>query len=417
MEYKKSSQDPKVIAFTYGVIGALLVLVIAGFIAWNSQEEIVQWLSDKQGDQIKTLITQSPNGNEYDGSLVTQETFVVEAVKRANPAVVSVIISKDVPIYEQYYENVNPFGDDFFGFQIPQLRQRQNGTEKREIGGGSGFLVSADGLIITNKHVVVAQDAEYAVFTSDGESYEAEILARDPFFDLAVMKIKGDDFPYLEFADSSEIQLGQSVIAIGNALSEYRNSVSVGIVSGLSRNIVAGTGFGQFEQIEEVIQTDAAINPGNSGGPLLNLSGKVIGVNVAVAGGAENIGFSIPSNKVKSIVDSVIETGRIVRPYIGVRYQTITESLAEANGLPYDYGALIVRGETSEELAVIPGSPANKAGLEENDIILEIDGVKLDERSLASVIRDKQVSDTITLKVYQKGEEREVRITLEELSE
>ena len=348
---------------------------------------------------------------DYD-ALTPQEALVIDAVKKADPAVVSIIITKEVPVVEQYYEN---YGNGPFSFQIPQYRQ--NGTEEQEIGGGSGFIVSEDGYIMTNSHVVDDEAADYTVFMSDGIDYSAEVIAKDSMNDIAVLKIDATELPYLEFGDSDALELGQSVIAIGNPLLEFNNSVSLGIVSGLSRSILAGDGYGKSEQLEGIIQTDAAINPGNSGGPLLNLEGEVIGVNVAVAS-AENIGFSLPGNLVERTFESVQEHGRIVRPYLGVRYLPVTMELKELNGLSVGYGALILRGETMEELAVVPGSPADKAGLEENDIILEIDGEMLEDGSeLARIISKHEIGDTLTLKVLHEGEEIEVEVVLEESPE
>lgn len=361
-------------------------------------------------------IDSTTDSREY----ISQQDLVISATEQASPAVVSIIITKDVPVLEQYYEEFgSPFNDPFFStpgfnFQIPKYRDSGE-TEKKEIGGGSGFIVSADGYIITNKHVVEDEEADYTVFTNDGNKYEAKVIDKDSLNDIAILKIEGGEFPYLEFSDSDALKAGQSVIAIGNPLLEFNNSVSVGVISGLSRNITAGSQIhGQTEYLEGVIQTDAAINPGNSGGPLLDLDGKVIGVNVAVANG-ENIGFSIPANIVKTLFDSVKENGRIIRPFLGVRYVQITEALKEKNGLSVDYGVLVMRGETMEDLAVIPGSPADKAGIQENDIILEVDGDKLEDgKSLAKVIGSKKVGDTIELKILHKGTEKTVTVTLEE---
>ena len=360
-----------------------------------------------------------------------RESKIITAVEKANPAVVSIVITKDVPIIERYYEEIpgggaDPFGGFFgngsfspFSFRVPQYRQ--NGTEKKEVGGGSGFLISADGLIVTNKHVVNQTDVDYTVLMNDGDKYDAEVVARDPVNDLAIIKIIGaesKELPFLELGKSSELKVGQTVIAIGNALAEFRNTVSVGVISGLSRSITAGNGLGQSEDLEEVIQTDAAINPGNSGGPLLDLNGQVIGVNVAVVLGSENIGFSLPVDLVSGVIESVKETGRIVRPYLGVRYVAITPLIKEKNMLSVDYGALVLRGETTEDLAVAPGSPADKADIEEGDILLEIDGVRLEgKNSLTNVIKKKRVGDSIKLKILHKGEEKEITITLEELPE
>jgi len=253
------------------------------------------------------------------------------------------------------------------------------------------------------------------VFLQDGTSSAASVLARDTINDIAVIKIEAESLPFLIFGDSDKLQPGQTVIAIGNALSEFRNSVSVGVISGLARSITAGNGQGQSEELEEVIQTDAAINPGNSGGPLLNTRGQVIGVNVAVALGSENIGFALPSNLVTDIVTGVQENGRIVRPFIGVRYAVITPVMQERNNLPVDTGVLLIRGEELTDLAVLPDSPAAKAGLAEGDIIIAIDGVPLTaDTTLASAIRKKKVGDTITLTVIQNGEEKSLPVTLEE---
>lgn len=395
---------------------AIVTSVITGamFLAWarNNPSSFAQLIAPRSTDN------QTASSTAF---LYPTESIVVNAVKKANPAVVAITVSKNVPVYERYLERVpSPFdgffGDDFFGgFTIPQLRQR--GTELREVGGGSGFLVSADGYIVTNRHVVSDESAEYTVFTNDGKKHDAKVIARDPALDLAIIKINGSGFEHLAFGDSDKVEVGQTVIAIGNALAEFRNTVSVGVVSGLSRSIVASDSLGRnAEALDQLIQTDAGINHGNSGGPLLNLSGEVVGVNVAIAEGAENIGFAISSNSVKSIVESVQKTGKIIRPYLGVRYVEITEEIKEKNKLSVDYGVLVQRGETVSDLAVIPGSPADKVGIVENDIILEIDGVKLTpERSLASIIRTKKVGDTVRLKISHKGEEKSVTVTLEQM--
>lgn len=397
--------------FWNGVLGALVVFVVIFGVLYFYKGKIFNMLAT---DFYKESTTQLGDAKDDDIKSFTQESFVVETVKKTNPAVVAIVVTKDVPKYETYYEQSNPFGNMFPGFSFETPKLKQNGTEKKEIGGGSGFFVSASGLLVTNRHVVSDKDAEYTVFTNDGKKYDAKVLARDSVLDIAVLQVSGTGFTYLEFANSDQIQIGQSVIAIGNALAEFRNTVSVGVVSGLARSITASDGRGSSEILDHVIQTDAAINPGNSGGPLLNLSGNVIGVNVAVAQGSENIGFALPANVVKAVVDSVSQTGKIVRPFLGVRYTQITQAVKEKNKLSVDYGVIISKGETKEELAVIPGSPADKAGLVENDIILEVDGKKLDEKMhLAFIIRDKKIGDTLTLLVLSKGIEKEVSVVLE----
>ena len=410
-------QQGIVVSLIAGLVGGSVVVLLA-----FSHPRLVGILLG-QGSPQREVPIFSP-APEFSAGISAHEERVVAAVQKANPAVVSIVITEDVPVVEQYFEELpgpleDFFGDDFFSpfrFRVPRFRQK--GTERREVGGGSGFIVSSDGLLITNRHVVADEQADYTVFTNDGTKYEVDVVARDPVNDLAVLTVQGGKFPHLMLADSEKLRVGQTVIAIGNALGEFRNTVSVGVVSGLSRSITAGSERGELEQLEEVVQTDAAINPGNSGGPLLNLDGDVVGVNVAVVLGSENIGFALPSSVVKSVVESVQATGKIVRPYLGIRYLAVTPALQERNKLPVDYGALVVRGESGEELAVMSGSPADKAGIQEGDIILEADGVKLEaNRSLAAIIRKKRVGDSLRLKILHQGEEREVAVTLEEISQ
>jgi len=356
-----------------------------------------------------------PGGNS---AILPQEDAVIAAVKKASPSVVSIIITKDLPIYEQYY--LNPF-EDFgpFGFQIPQLRQK--GTEKQEVGGGSGFIVSENGLVLTNKHVAEDKEAEYTVLTNDGKKYPAKVLARDPAQDLAILKIdaKGP-LPVLVLGDSDNLQNGQTVIAIGNVLGEFRNSTSVGVVSGLGRTISAGGGGTQAEVLEGVIQTDAAINPGNSGGPLLNLKGQVIGINVAMAVGAENVGFAIPVNKAKKDIEQVKSSGKITSPFLGVYYTLITPELKEKYNLSVDSGAWIGRGASGEKIkeAIALGSAAEKAGLKVDDIILELNGEKITlDNSLAKIILKYNAGDKVTLKILRSDQEKIVEVTLGERAE
>lgn len=393
-----------VFALGGGVLGSLLTL---GLVA------LVVALSPTLREALVTQ-TSTPTGESVVPVDVAPDTTIPDMVARVNSAVVSVVVTKDVPVYERYLEEWNPFGFWGGGFQVPRVRE--NGTQEQEVGGGSGFVVSADGLIVTNRHVVDDTDARYSVFLGDGTDYEVEVLARDPQLDIAVLKITnlppGTELNHLSFGDSDALRLGEPVVAIGNALAEFRNSVSVGVVSGLARSIVASDGYGRSEALSDVIQTDAAINPGNSGGPLLNLRGEVIGVNVATSRGADNIGFALPAAVVRGVVESVAETGTIVRPFLGVRYAMVTEELRTLNNLPVDYGALIVRGERREELAVMPGSSADKAGLRENDIILAIDGEELRDRDLATVLRSKSADATVELRVWSAGSEKTVSVLL-----
>ena len=408
---------PVALASSLITLGIVALLGIAG------EEQVISYLSRELSERAPVaqsgetpMRTQPSEGaasaqlaTQGDATCVGESNCIVSVIEAANPAVVSVVITKDVPIYERYYEQYG------FGFSVPRVRER--GTEEREVGGGSGFLVSPDGLIVTNRHVVSDPDARYSILRSDGMSHEVEVLARDELLDVAILQVvdpPAAELPHLSFGTSEDLQLGETVIAIGNALAEFDNSVSVGVVSGLSRSITASDGMGQREELREVIQTDAAINPGNSGGPLLNLAGEVIGVNVATSRGADNVSFALPAHIVAEVVASVEEYGEIVRPFIGVRYTMVTERLQELNSLPVDYGALVIRGRSNEELAVMPGSPADRAGIGENDIILAINGTELRETDLATVLREYQPGDTVTLRVYDSGEERTVTVTLTE---
>lgn len=345
-----------------------------------------------------------------------EDATVIATVDKTSPAVVSVVISQDVPKLQRGI--VSPFGFPFF--MMPQDNQdegslNQAPTEKQTVGQGSGFLVSSDGLIVTNKHVVSSVAADYTVITTDGKEFKAEVLARDPNRDIALLKIDGKDLPFLEIGNSDDVKVGQTVVAIGNSLGEFTNTVSKGIVSGLKRNLVADSDLGKSERLSNIIQTDAAINPGNSGGPLLNVSGKAIGVNVAMAQGAQSIGFAIPSNQITKIIDQVRSTGKITTAFLGVRYVMITPELQKESSLPLDHGALILRGEKMTDFAVIPGSPADKAGLMENDIIVEIEGVKIDNTSqVADLIADHNPGDILKVTFWHKGEMKTVSVTLEE---
>ena len=291
----------------------------------------------------------------------TQEEKVINVVKDNSSSVVSVVISKQVPVYEtQYYY---PLGQDNPDFAVPQLKQ--TGTKEEEVGEGSGFIVSADGLILTNKHVVSDDTASYTVVMSDGTKYPATVLAKDPVQDIAIIKIDaGTQLTPLQLGESDNIQVGQSVIAIGNALGEFQNTVSVGVVSGLQRTVVASGETMGTETLEDIIQTDAAINQGNSGGPLLNLKGEVIGINTAVAQNGQNVGFTIAIDKAKRDIEQVKTTGKITYPFLGVRYITIDDNVAKDKNLSVDYGDLMAKGDTADEPAITSGSPAEKAETE-----------------------------------------------------
>ena len=319
-----------------------------------------------------------------------EDATIVSAVKIASPAVVSIIISK----------------------------QNEDSKDFEKVGSGSGFLVSSDGLIVTNRHVVDKTDLKYTVLLNSGDEYVAKILAQDPVLDVAIIKIEVKNSPYLKLANSDNLLVGESVVAIGNALGEFKNTVSAGVVSGLSRNLRAQGGGGFKEFLYKVIQTDAAINKGNSGGPLLNLSGEVVGVNVALAEDSSSIGFSLPINSIKSVIKQVKETGKISRPYVGVRYIVNDENVRKEFSLPISYGVLVQKGSSEDEPAIVPGSPAETAGIKEGDIIFSVDGELVTANNdFMSLIRSKKVGDKITLLVLSKGQEKAIIISLAEVPE
>ena len=249
----------------------------------------------------KLQVLQQSGGS---GTGKSRDEQLTGAVAIASPAVVSIVVSKDVPQLEVVY--TNPFGNDPF-FKDVRIRvptYRQKGVKRQKVGAGTGFIVTVNGYILTNKHVVLDEDASYTVLLSDGSQKSSKVVYRDGALDIALIKIEGSSYPHVSLGNSDALKLGQTVIAIGNALGEYSNSVSVGIISGLNRNLQAGGGNGFVEKLKGMIQTDAAINPGNSGGPLLDLNGHVVGVNVATVVGSNNISFSIPINKIKEVTHS-----------------------------------------------------------------------------------------------------------------
>ncbi len=351
---------------------------------------------------------------ERSAPVSAEDRQVIEAVRAVAPSVVSIIVSKDV---SKLYNSTGVFPFDFFGFGFgqPEAVPPQQG-EKRQIGGGTGFVISADGLILTNRHVVSDAEAEYEAATSDGRVLPAKVVAVDAILDIAVLKVEAQDLPVAPLGESSKLEAGETVIAIGNALSEYSNSVTKGVISGINRRVVAGDGTGASEVIEEALQTDAAINPGNSGGPLIDLRGTVIGVNTAVNRAGQSIGFAIPIDAAKVVIDSYRTHGRIVRPWLGVRYVMLTPESAKANGIAAEQGALVVGGGTGEGAAVLPGSPAEKAGIRPGDVLLDVDGLALGaDRPLASVISRKRAGDVVAIRLLRETSEMTVQATLEEL--
>ena len=349
---------------------------------------------------------------------MTHEEQIISVVQKTLPAVVSIIVGQDLAALEAkgfpFYGEL-PLDGETEQDIVDRLPKTDGG--KIKVGGGSGFIVDSAGYIITNKHVVADPNAEYTVFTPDEEKYAATVLARDPINDVAILKIDAKDLPTIDLGDSNKILLGQSVVAVGNALGEFKNTVSTGIVSGLSRFITAVTDMdGHAERLRGLIQTDAAINPGNSGGPLVNLSSQVIGINSAVVYGAQNIGFAIPINKAKQDLEDVKKFGRLKKPFLGVRYILLSKEFSRKMGAPSEYGALVL--SESGGHAVVKGSGAEKAGIRERDIILEVNGSQIsDKNSLEDIIEKCGIGDHLRVKYLRAGGEHECDLVLSERHE
>lgn len=327
-------------------------------------------------------------------TVVTQESAVIKAVKDTLPSVVTVIIAKTPQA------QTNPF--DLFN-QVPQ---QETIPKKVEQSIGSGFIIDKSGIIVTNKHVVSDTEADYVVMLNDGTKYNAERIVRDPLNDLAIIRISAKKpLTALPLGDSSKLQLGQTAIAIGTPLGEFPNTVTVGVISGIGRGITAGSPYEGFvERLDNVIQTDAAINPGNSGGPLITSAGQAIGVNTAVSQQSQNIGFAIPINVVKDLLDNYDkQTNTILRPFLGVRYQLIDKETALLNKMPA--GAYV--------LEVVEGSSADKAGIKQKDMITEVNGKSVTSTDdIANLVKTLKVGDVLKIKLWRDGEFKNLDVKL-----
>jgi len=372
------------------ILGLILISLIFGGVGGVLGQKIILPLIEQKylNHQEKVVISEKTEKIN-----VEENSATIDAVKKVLPSVVSIVSSKNT---------TNFWGD----ISVQKT-------------GGTGFILTSDGLIITNKHVASDKNTKYTILTYDGKNLEGYVQAVDPVNDIAVLKVKANNLPVVEIGDSSSLVVGQRVIAIGNALGEYHNTVTAGIISGIGRAILAGDETGESERIEGAIQTDAAINPGNSGGPLINLKGQVVGINTAIDKSGQTIGFAIPINLIKPLdnfIKNIKEKGKIVRPMIGVRYVNLTKEIAALNSLPVSEGALIYRDEEKGMPAVVPGSPADKAGLEEGDIITAVNDQKIDqEHSLSYIIQKFQPGEEVELTILRDKKEMKIKLKLAEM--
>jgi len=345
---------------------------------------------------IFTIIPLSGQAAVNSGDALAEQKATVAAINKNLSAVVSITVTET----------------------ITAEKGGQKITQKVKRGSGTGFVISKDGLILTNRHVVnqaTGDNGEYRIRFQSGKSYYAQLIGRDPLNDLAILKIFDKNLPTVELGDSSKLTMGTTVIAIGNSLGRYQNSATKGIVSAIGRNLSASDGDGNNETLTNVIQTDAQINPGNSGGPLIDLTGKVIGINVARDTSGDSIGFAIPINDARTVIDSVKKTGRIIRPRLGVSYLMIDEDLALEKDLPVTEGALIASSDTNP--AITENSPASRAGLMAGDIVLEINAQKINEKnSLVQLVQKYQPGQTIGLKIQRNQQKLIIKVTLDEFS-
>ncbi len=372
----------KISSFFFGMLFALALLAASLLGALADRVFVISplnWVTQRTGQS--SVPTYLPNTD--------QESSVISTSARAKQSVVTVSMKKTLP---------GSSGVLFtpFGLLTPQDSQEI----EKDI--GTGFVVSQkEGLIVTNRHVVDDVQADYQVFDSEGKSYPVTKIYRDPTNDLAIIQAE-IDLPELPLGESAGLQVGQSVIAIGTALGEFRHTVTTGVVSGLGRGIEASKGF-SVERIDDLIQTDAAINPGNSGGPLLNMRGEVIGVNVAVAA-AQNIGFALPINTVKSSLENFSSTGKFDRPLLGVKYKSIPRETALLNDVPE--GAYLIE--------VLSGSTAEKAGLKLGDIITKIDSQAIrGQESLSALFAKKKIGEIVPIEYWREGVVSSVEATLQ----
>lgn len=352
------------------------------------------WLgSQRKAEQL-------PSISKADQRVVLNESQLISDIaKTVGPSVVSVEVTSQARQY------------DLFG--------RSRAVDQQSA--GTGIIISKDGYVVTNRHVIPEGTTKVSVTLSDGTELDnVEVVGRtasSDTLDIAFLKItdkKGKELTPAKLGDSSKVQVGDKVVAIGNALGQFQNTVTSGIISGYGRSVQAGDGSGDSETLQNLFQTDASINQGNSGGPLVNISGEVIGINTAVAGeGAENIGFTIPINDVQVLVKSVLATGKVQRPYLGIRYVTLTDDYAYQYNLSVKRGAYVAPSQNGQS-SIIADSPAAKAGLKEKDVITKVDGTEINEKnSLVSLVGRKAVGDEVKLTVVRDGKEQTIKVKLE----
>ncbi len=381
--------------FVIGASVSAIVLISFFAGAWADRVFVVKPVDYFAGRRAGTISDNPSDFSSKLGALMQSggNVSVADVAEVASESVVTVSIKTRQQVMQNPLRGLLDFN---FRQEMPEVKEVQQDI-------GTGFVVDGSGLIVTNKHVVSDATAQYKIIDKNNKEYEVKNIYRDPSTDMAILKIEGATLSPMQLGDSDKIRVGEPVIAIGTALGDFRHTVTTGVISGLGRGITAFGGMAGTEELENVIQTDAAINPGNSGGPLLNAKGEVIGVNVAVSSNAQNIGFALPINVIKNSVQNFNQTGQFDRPFFGVRYRLISREAALANEVPQ--GAYIQD--------VIAGSSAEDAGLKVGDILTKVDGKQLkDDLNLAEIINTKKVGDTIKITYWRDGDTIEKSVTL-----
>ena len=382
--------------------GWMIAAVVLFLLATSLSGFAGAWLEGRQ-DQNSLVGAALSNQKKV---VTSQSQLISQIAKTVGPSVVSVNVDISSTSSSQ-----NGFG--LFGFSQPENEQAA----------GTGIIISSGGLIITNRHVVPAGTTSVSVTLSDGtELKNVSVIGRtsdSDSLDVAFLKIndaKSHKLVPAELGNSSIVQVGDDVVAIGNALGQFQNTVTSGIISGYGRSAQAGDSSGSSlatENLDDLFQTDAAINEGNSGGPLVNLNGQVIGINTATAGNAQNIGFAIPINDIRGLIDQVVKTGKFSRPYLGVRYIPLTADVANEYNLTVNNGAFIAPSSDPTSPSVISGSPADQASLQTNDIISQLNGNNIDQtHDLTGLLDQHQPGDKVTLTVLRNGQTLHIDVTL-----
>lgn len=350
-------------------------------------------------------------GNDSDTRAIAEPKKVVTSTANLVSSIAGTVGESVVSVNVTSQSTSSSYGG-FLGFGYGPYTQESAGT---------GVILSSDGLILTNRHVVPAGTTDVSVTLSDGTVLEkvkviARTNARDTL-DIAFLKVENDEGKKLiaaKLGDSSKMQVGDAVVAIGNTLGQFQNTVTSGIISGYGRSLVAGDeSGGRAENLDDMFQTDAAINQGNSGGPLVNMNGEVIGINTAIASDAQTVGFAIPINNVKGLIDNVKKSGKLERPYLGVVYVMLTDDIAQEYNLGVTRGAYIPKSEDMGSETILKDGPAAAADIQEGDIITKIDGVAINEKSsLLSVLSKHKAGDSVELTIVRGSDTKTVNVKL-----